>query len=145
MSATIDGRSVDPATSEASGPGTEPDADVVDTTAPAVTPTVRGFLRRSRAWIVIAAVLVLGALIVMAIQGGARAPGAPLAAGWQMLGGQVRHGFTHFNLDVALAAATIPAHTDAPEGEWWPVADIAAAGLPTVFAKAARMFGRVHA
>jgi hypothetical protein len=80
MSATIDGRSVDPATSKASGPGTEPEADVADATAPAVTPTVRGFLRRSRAWIVIAAVLVLGALIVMAIQGGARAPGAPLAA-----------------------------------------------------------------
>lgn len=71
--------------------------------------------------------------------------GAPLATDWRLLAGEVRHGFTHFNLDVALAAATIPAHTDAPEGEWWPIADIESAGLPTVFAKAARMFGRMHA
>ena len=70
---------------------------------------------------------------------------APVAAEWRMLDGRVRHGFTHFNLDVALAAAIIPAHTVAPEGEWWPIADIEAAGLPTVFAKAARRFGRVHA
>jgi len=70
---------------------------------------------------------------------------APLAADWHLLDAEVRHGFTHFNLDVALAAATIPAHTDAPEGEWWPVDAIGAAGLPTVFAKAAKMFGRMHA
>jgi len=70
--------------------------------------------------------------------------GAPAAADWQLLDDGVRHGFTHFNLDVALAAATIAAHT-APEGEWWPIAEIAAAGLPTVFAKAAERFGRMHA
>ena len=76
------------------------------------------------------------------------APGlanAPVGADWQLLDAQVRHGFTHFNLDVALAAATIAAHIDAPQGEWWPIAEIEAAGLPTVFAKAARMFGRMHA
>jgi A/G-specific adenine glycosylase len=71
--------------------------------------------------------------------------GAPLAADWRPLDAGVRHGFTHFNLDVALAAATIAAHRDAPEGGWWPIAAIEAAGLPTVFAKAARMFGRMHA
>jgi A/G-specific adenine glycosylase len=70
---------------------------------------------------------------------------APVAAEWRVLDAQVRHGFTHFNLDVVLATATIPAHTDAPEGEWWPIAGIGGAGLPTVFAKAARMFGRMHA
>ncbi len=70
---------------------------------------------------------------------------APAAAEWRVLDAQVRHGFTHFNLEVALAAATIPAHTDVAEGEWWPIAGIEAAGLPTVFAKAARMFGRMHA
>jgi A/G-specific adenine glycosylase len=76
------------------------------------------------------------------------APGladAPVAADWRLLDVGVRHGFTHFNLDVALAAATIAAHTDAPQGEWWPIAEIESAGLPTVFAKAARMFGRMHA
>lgn len=70
---------------------------------------------------------------------------APVAADWRLLDAEVRHGFTHFNLDVRLATATIAAHTDAPEGEWWPVDAIAAAGLPTVFAKAANMFGRMHA
>ncbi|WP_342250916.1 A/G-specific adenine glycosylase [Sphingomonas sp. OTU376] len=69
--------------------------------------------------------------------------GAPIAAGWQLLDEQVSHGFTHFNLDVALAAATIAAHAGAAvEGEWWPVADLESAGLPTVFAKAARTFRR---
>ncbi|KRC60428.1 hypothetical protein ASE14_05235 [Agromyces sp. Root81] len=47
--------------------------------APVVTPTVRAFIRHRRTWIVIAAVLVIGALLVLAIQGGARQPGAPLA------------------------------------------------------------------
>ncbi|TGX53644.1 A/G-specific adenine glycosylase [Sphingomonas gei] len=70
---------------------------------------------------------------------------APISAEWRMLDEQVRHGFTHFNLDVALAAATIPEHTDAPQGEWWPIAEIESAGLPTLFAKAARTFGRMHA
>ncbi|MGW9629826.1 DUF4350 domain-containing protein [Agromyces sp. NPDC055520] len=53
--------------------------DAPPTGAPAVTPTVRGVLRRGRTWIVIAAVLVLGALLVLAIQGTARGPGSPLA------------------------------------------------------------------
>jgi len=70
--------------------------------------------------------------------------GAPADAGWRLLGESVSHGFTHFNLDVALAAATIAEHAGAAlDGEWWPVADLESAGLPTVFAKAARTFGRV--
>jgi A/G-specific adenine glycosylase len=71
--------------------------------------------------------------------------GAPIAADWRLLDATASHGFTHFNLEVALAAVTIAAHAPAPEGEWWPVADIESAGLPTVFAKAARIFGRTHA
>ena len=63
--------------------------------------------------------------------------GAPAAAEWRLLDAQVRHGFTHFDLDLTLARAEAPAHL---EGEWWPVADLAAAGLPTVFAKAAQEF-----
>ncbi|MCH7862128.1 MAG: NUDIX domain-containing protein [Proteobacteria bacterium] len=69
--------------------------------------------------------------------------GAPAPAAWHMLDERVGHGFTHFNLDVGLAAATIPSHAGAAvEGEWWPVADLESAGLPTVFAKAARTFRR---
>jgi A/G-specific adenine glycosylase len=70
---------------------------------------------------------------------------APIAADWRLIEGRIRHGFTHFNLDVTLAAATIAAHIVAPEGEWWPIAEIESAGLPTLFAKAARVFGRMHA
>ncbi|MFC9561403.1 DUF4350 domain-containing protein [Agromyces sp. NPDC056965] len=75
MSATTEAR--DAGATAPANPSTLPDDGA---SAPAVTPTVRGFLKRSRAWIVIAAVLVLGALLVMVIQGGARTPGSPLAA-----------------------------------------------------------------
>lgn len=67
---------------------------------------------------------------------------APLPADWQLLNTAVTHGFTHFNLECALASATIEAHAGAADGEWWPIAEIESAGLPTVFAKAARAFGR---
>ena len=70
--------------------------------------------------------------------------GAPLAADWRLLGSKVSHGFTHFNLECALAAATIEAHSDGAPGEWWPIADLDSAGLPTVFAKAAREFRRAR-
>lgn len=74
-----------------------------------------------------------------------RLEGAPFAADWRVLDVRVSHGFTHFNLEVALAAAIIPSQAEAIEGEWWPVDAIESAGLPTVFAKAARVFGRDYA
>lgn len=70
--------------------------------------------------------------------------GAPFDAVWRVLDEHATHGFTHFNLDCALAAATIGGHAGAAEGEWWPIADLESAGLPTVFAKAARIFGRMR-
>jgi len=69
---------------------------------------------------------------------------APANEDWRMLNETVRHGFTHFDLEVALATATIPRHASAPPGEWWPVADIESAGLPTVFAKAAKAIRRLR-
>jgi A/G-specific adenine glycosylase len=70
----------------------------------------------------------------------ARADGCgkpPLAAEWRAAG-QVEHVFTHFaltlSLDTAEAASTPPG-----EGEWWPIARLDEAGLPTLFAKAARL------
>ncbi|MCD2324550.1 A/G-specific adenine glycosylase [Sphingomonas sp. IC-56] len=69
--------------------------------------------------------------------------GAPAAADWRLHDDTVAHGFTHFDLQVALAAATIGPH-EVLEGEWWPVADLASAGLPTVFAKAANRFGSMR-
>lgn len=68
--------------------------------------------------------------------------GAPAAADWRLLDASVRHGFTHFDLDLALAVADAPAH-GAAEDEWWPVGELAAAGLPTLFAKAARAMERL--
>ena len=70
--------------------------------------------------------------------------GAPFDAAWRLLDVHATHGFTHFNLDCLLAAATIQAHSEPAEGEWWPIADLESAGLPTVFAKAARIFGRMR-
>jgi A/G-specific adenine glycosylase len=56
---------------------------------------------------------------------------APASADWRIVG-HGRHVFTHFALDYAVAAAK-----GEGEGEWWPIEDIAQAGLPTLFAKAA--------
>ena len=68
---------------------------------------------------------------------------APADVDWTLHNATVSHGFTHFTLDLALAAGR--AHHDAVcagAGEWWPVADLASAGLPTVFAKAAEAVRR---
>lgn len=64
--------------------------------------------------------------------------GAPVAADWRVLGPPVRHVFTHFSLDLSVAAASVQ-RANVPGGEWWPIADLDAAGLPTVFDKAARL------
>jgi A/G-specific adenine glycosylase len=66
---------------------------------------------------------------------------APFDAEWRMLETQASHVFTHFRLDCALAVATIGAQETA-DGEWWPIAELESAGLPTVFAKAAMTIRR---
>ncbi|MEP9403834.1 A/G-specific adenine glycosylase [Sphingomonas sp. VNH70] len=62
--------------------------------------------------------------------------GAPFAAEWRAIG-TVRHGFTHF--DLACTVVVADAAPDDVAGEWWPVADLAQAGLPTLFAKGAAL------
>ncbi len=65
--------------------------------------------------------------------------GAPVAGRWLLLDDRVAHGFTHFDLELALATGVAQAG-DEPAGEgseWWPIADLPRAGLPTLFAKAA--------
>lgn len=71
----------------------------------------------------------------------ARADGhgeAPVSGAWKAAG-VVRHGFTHFDLElgVAVHAGTAPEPTG--EGEWWPLETLDEAGLPTLFAKAAQL------
>jgi A/G-specific adenine glycosylase len=65
---------------------------------------------------------------------------APIAGAWQP-GGVVRHGFTHFALDLHLALYSGDnwASLADNEGEWWPRDRLGEAGLPTLFAKAARL------
>jgi A/G-specific adenine glycosylase len=67
-----------------------------------------------------------------------------VAGDWDRLG-QVMHGFTHFELALGLAryrganAALSTPMSIAQDGEWWPIDRLEQAGLPTVFAKAARL------
>ncbi len=61
----------------------------------------------------------------------------PFAGAWQPAG-VVRHVFTHFELLLQVMAVRLAARP-AFEGEWVPVAEVATAGLPTLYARAARL------
>jgi A/G-specific adenine glycosylase len=64
---------------------------------------------------------------------------APLPGSWRS-GGVVRHGFTHFDLELGVVTYAGSAWGElGGEGEWWPVEELDAAGLPTLFAKAAQL------
>lgn len=69
----------------------------------------------------------------------ARGDGVQSLSGDWLSGGVVRHSFTHFDLELQLMLCASPELANLPAGEWWPVDDVEAAGLPTVFAKAARL------
>ncbi len=64
----------------------------------------------------------------------------PLAGDWQA-GGVVHHAFTHFALELHLQVYSSGdlASLEQSDGEWWPLDDLEWAGLPTLFAKAARL------
>ena len=73
----------------------------------------------------------------------ARADGsgaAPLAGRWKSAGA-VSHVFTHFALEMQLCVYSGSEwdSLDETAGEWWPLAQLEDAGLPTLFAKAARL------
>ncbi len=67
---------------------------------------------------------------------------APGQGPWTMLNETVVHGFTHFELELALAR-TDGQPDDGSAGEWWPIAELGTAGLPTLFARAADLLKRV--
>ena len=70
----------------------------------------------------------------------ARADGtgeAPIPGTWESAG-VVRHVFTHAALELSVVVQRNAPAPDA-EGEWWPIDRIDDAGLPTLFAKAARL------
>jgi A/G-specific adenine glycosylase len=58
---------------------------------------------------------------------------APAAVAWSPLSGTVRHGFTHFLLELAVVAGTGVA-----DGIWSPVAQLGDHALPTLMKKVAR-------
>nr|WP_305958175.1 A/G-specific adenine glycosylase [Aurantiacibacter sp. 219JJ12-13]MDP5261518.1 A/G-specific adenine glycosylase [Aurantiacibacter sp. 219JJ12-13] len=62
----------------------------------------------------------------------------PVSGAWRAAG-VVRHGFTHFDLELGVAIHAGSAAQPEGEGEWWPVERIEDAGLPTLFAKAAAL------
>jgi A/G-specific adenine glycosylase len=69
-----------------------------------------------------------------------QAPALPFAANWRVLPTPVRHGFTHFELELAVAQAEAPVRFETLSElavHWTPRAAVADAGLPTLFAKAA--------
>lgn len=61
----------------------------------------------------------------------------PIVGQWSTLGA-VRHVFTHASLTLSVSRYE-GGHQPRSEGEWWPVDRIDEAGLPTLFAKAARL------
>ena len=61
----------------------------------------------------------------------------PLPGNWRDLGA-VTHGFTHFELVLHVAAIRLPDKAGLA-GEWLKVDEVAGAGLPTLFAKAATL------
>ena len=69
---------------------------------------------------------------------------APLPGPWRVAG-TVAHVFTHFALRLELAVYSgadwdsLPGDAEAGSGQWWPLARLAEAGLPTLYAKAARL------
>lgn len=66
-------------------------------------------------------------------------PDPPLEAPWRD-SGEVRHVFTHFALTLCVKQARLEEGCNPPlEGEWWPKARLEGAGLPALFAKAARI------
>jgi A/G-specific adenine glycosylase len=72
--------------------------------------------------------------------------GTPPAQGeWQSLNMPVEHVFTHFALTLTVARLVVDSDCiPAGQGEWWPIATVIAkdssgAGLPTVYAKVARL------
>jgi A/G-specific adenine glycosylase len=64
----------------------------------------------------------------------------PADAAWTTLAEPVAHVFTHFALALRVHHAHLDDESVAPhgDGEWWPIARLADAGLPTLFARAAQ-------
>jgi A/G-specific adenine glycosylase len=63
----------------------------------------------------------------------------PYDAKWITVEPIVDHVFTHFRLELSILRATLRRQKNLEHGFWHPIAKIESAGLPTVFAKVARL------
>ncbi len=63
---------------------------------------------------------------------------APAEAEWRLLPGRVRHVFTHFELELGVAAGDIRRKPELALGLWCPLEDLPRQGLPTVMKKILR-------
>jgi A/G-specific adenine glycosylase len=69
---------------------------------------------------------------------------APLAADWSALPGLVRHGFTHFELELQVFSGRLKASARPAEGVWCPIDRLSEMALPTLMKKVARhALGRI--
>ena len=75
--------------------------------------------------------------------------GVPPFGGSWALAGEVSHAFTHFTLRLELARLELAVYSlgdwaslEAKDGQWWPLTRLAEAGLPTLYARAARLAGQ---
>ncbi|MBN9579507.1 MAG: NUDIX domain-containing protein, partial [Alphaproteobacteria bacterium] len=59
---------------------------------------------------------------------------APFRAEWKKRAGIVRHGFTHFELEIEVYVAVVSSHANGG-GQWVPVENLKDAALPTVMRK----------
>jgi A/G-specific adenine glycosylase len=70
-------------------------------------------------------------------EGEARAA-APLQADWSALPGLVRHGFTHFELELQVFSGRVPQSATPPAGVWCAIDRLSEMALPTLMKKVAR-------
>lgn len=63
----------------------------------------------------------------------------PVVTDWQRLEGGVTHVFTHFRLELVVQQAQLKKRIPCGNGFWHPASQIREAGLPTVFAKVAKL------
>lgn len=57
---------------------------------------------------------------------------------WTALPGTVRHGFTHYDLELEVRTVRLRDRPDVAGGEWWPLDRLDDAALPTLMAKVVR-------
>jgi A/G-specific adenine glycosylase len=68
----------------------------------------------------------------------AAAGAAPVVADWRPLPGVVRHGFTHFDLELLVAVGRVDDRPAVPDGVWVPVEALGDEALPTAMRKIVR-------